>query len=360
MEQLGEIYDSLDDIKKHYDNKYPDMNKSWMEIVNTLGSGLVNEIKDQLKTEHDFLKQFLGFKFRIVVDNNFVLAQIMGTLRKKGKIEDSFLYHLLLSKSAQIFAPPKLREELISKVHSNISEKDREVALKYASLLTSKISIQDAQWSQDWKKAKQKIGNTDEDDVPYLALAFDIESHGIISNDKVFQLQDDCKVWSYKDAGRIITSYHSGVMAFTLAGSILELLGYLASVIFKIIRDIILDFLAVLKLVANGVINSISKIPPQLLWIMAGLGIVAALSSEDFRKKGQDFLEKIDETISTAIVRIKELITSILEYLNKFIDVVEPVASPTFEFLGFLMVHFIDMQKELDNFKQPYSEKKKS
>lgn len=142
MEQLHE---SLDDIKNHYENRYPDLNKSWMKIVNTVGTGLVNEIKERAEIDNNFIKQFLGFNLRIVVDNNFVLAQIMGTLKKKGKIEDSLLYRLLLSKSMQIFAPHFLKEELFAKIDTEVSAKDKKVAIKYAILLTSKISFKDAQ-----------------------------------------------------------------------------------------------------------------------------------------------------------------------------------------------------------------------
>lgn len=103
---------------------------------------------------------------------------------------------------------------------------------------------------------------------------------------------------------------------------------------------------------AKGVINSISKIPPQLIWILAALGIAALLSSEDLQKKGQNLIKKMNELIADAITRIKEFIVTILEYLNKFIDLIEPISDPTFQFLGFLMVHFMDMQKELSSLDQ--------
>lgn len=238
MEELGAEFESLSDVKKRFQTNHPEFYESWKELVKTTGIGLINEIKDKLKIEHGFLKQMLDFKFRLVVDNNFVFAQIKGSLKKKQQIEKSFIYELLLSKSVQIFAPSKLQEELLNKINTVLGGDDRELALEYAALITSKIQIKDAQWVEDWKNANRFIGETDPDDVPYLALAFDVESHGLLSSDKVFHLQGERKVWTYGDTGRIVTNYHSGMLAITMAGSTIYLLCYLLAMIGKIIWDI--------------------------------------------------------------------------------------------------------------------------
>jgi predicted nucleic acid-binding protein len=348
MEQQGEAYESLNEIKRRFESKYPEFDSSWKQMIKTAGIGLVNEMKDKLKIEYQFLKQLTDFKFRIIVDNNFVFGQIKGLLKKKGQIEDSFLFKLLLSKSVQMFAPPKLQEELIAKIHSVLKEEDHELALEYASVLTSKLRIQDAEWIDDWKKANQLIGEKDEDDVPYLALAFAVDGHAIISFDKVFQNQGDVKVWEFGEADRIITNYHSGILSFALAGATMNLLVYLISIIGKLIRDIFLDLINLLKQLAKGVITVLSKIPPELLLILTAFGLLAFFTSDELQKKGKDFAITISEMTKKAIAKLREMLKNVGEFLTNLIEFVGPVAIPTLEFLAYLMVQYHEMEKELD------------
>ncbi len=348
MEQFGEAYESLNEVKKHFESKYPEFDSSWRHLIKTAGIGLVNELKEKLKIEYQFLKQLSDFQFRIVVDNNFVFGQIKGLLDKKGQIENSFLFKLLLSKSIQMFAPPKLQEELKDKILSVLNKEDHELALKYAATFTSKLKIQDAKWIDDWKKANRLIGDKDEDDVPYLALAFAVDSHAIVSFDKVFTNQGDVKVWNFGDVDRIITNYHSGIIAFTMAGATMNLLVYLLSLIGKLIRDIFLDLINLLKQLANGVIKAISKIPPELLIILSALGLIALISSDELQKKGKDLALWIKEKIQAAIASLKELIGTIGDLLSSFIEFIGPVAIPTIEFLGYLMAQYTEMEKELE------------
>ncbi|MEP0367341.1 MAG: PIN domain-containing protein [Cyclobacteriaceae bacterium] len=347
MEELGTEFESLSDVKKRFQTNHPEFYETWKKLVKTTGVGLVKEIKDKLKIEYDFLKQLLDFKFRLVVDNNFVFAQIKGSLKRKQQIEKSFIYELLLSNSVQIFAPPKLQEELLDKINSVLEEDDRELALEYAALITSKIQIKDAQWVEDWKNANRFIGETDPDDVPYLALAFDIGSHGILSNDKVFHLQGDRKVWTYGDTGRMVTNYHSGMLAITLAGSTIYLFWYLLAMLGKAIWDIILDLFALLKLVATGAIKAISQIPPQFLILISVLGLAIFLTNDDYQEKGKEFIQKMKALISQVIDQIKAIIKKLVNSLEKLLEVMEPATTPLLEFLGFLLVQFYDMEKEL-------------
>ncbi|MEP4133409.1 MAG: hypothetical protein ABJL71_02250, partial [Cyclobacteriaceae bacterium] len=82
MEELGTEFESLSDVKKRFQTNHPEFYETWKKLVKTTGVGLVKEIKDKLKIEYDFLKQLLDFKFRLVVDNNFVFAQIKGSLKR--------------------------------------------------------------------------------------------------------------------------------------------------------------------------------------------------------------------------------------------------------------------------------------
>lgn len=348
MEQSEEDFESLNEVKKRFESKYPEFESSWKHMIKTSGTGLVNELKEKLKIEYQFLKQLSDFQFRIVVDNNFVFGQIKGLLDKNEKIENSFLFKTLLSKSVQIFAPPKLQEELKSKIYSVLKEEDHELALEYAAIFISKVKIQDAKWIDDWKKANRIIGDKDEDDVPYLALAFAVDSHAIVSFDKVFSTQGDIRVWKFGDVDKMITNYHSGIISFTLAGVTMNLIVYLLSIIGKLIRDIFLDLINFLKQLMKGTIMAISKVPPELLIVLSALGLLALISSDDLQQKGKDISLWIREKTQTTVTRLKKLIRSIGELISSLLELVGQVAIPTIECLGYLMAQYKEMERELE------------
>jgi predicted nucleic acid-binding protein len=255
------------DLSERMKVRFPEFEAGWNKLVREVGPELVNFIQEKINGHRSLLTELAKFKFKFVVDNNFIFGQIKGAIEKNKEIEKSFIYKLLSSWSIQIFAPPKLQEELFDKINLHIAEQNHEKAFGYALMILSRIEIKDAQWVDAWKKANNLIGELDEDDVPYLALALEIESHAIMTFDDVFHRQGDIRVWKHGDADKVITNYNSGFISFVIIERAGVLIGKILAAIFRFIRDSIVDLLELMVAIASGTITVLSKIPWPI-WVL--------------------------------------------------------------------------------------------
>lgn len=71
------------------------------------------------------------------------------------------------------------------------------------------------------------------------------------------------------------------------------------------------------------------------------------LSSDDYQKKSKAFIQKMKNLFSKAIDRIRAIVRMIVNYIKKLLEIIEPATTPLLEFLGFLLIQFYDMEKEL-------------
>jgi predicted nucleic acid-binding protein len=339
-------------IKQGYSERikkrFPEFEKEWKKLVREVGVELVNFLKDRISNEYNFLKELTGFKLKFVIDNNFIFGQIKGSIKKRENIESSFLYKLLKSKSVEIFAPPKLSEELHEKIKEVLDEGDHELALSYALLLLPKITVKDAQWVENWKKANNLIGEVDPDDVSYLALAFEVGSHAIISFDDVFHRQGDIQVWKHSETDKMVTSYNSGFISFCLMGNIGDLLAKLVAVIFRFIRDSIIKLIQLIAEITKGIVVGISKLPPEILIILVTLGI---LFFDDIKKAGKDLIQFIKDKGNEIIAKLKLAVKEILEILQKMLEIGKLGATIAFEFMGFLVDEYNVLNEQIQSLK---------
>jgi predicted nucleic acid-binding protein len=335
-------------FSQRIEKRFPEFEKGWKKLVREVGAEMVNFLKERISNEYDFFKELTSFKLKLVIDNNFIFGQIKGSIKKKESIEKSLLYKLLISKSVEIFAPPRLNEELHDKINKVIDQEDQEVALSYAMILLPRITIKDAQWVDEWKKANRLIGEVDKDDVPYLALALEIGSHAIVSFDDVFHRQGEIQVWKHHETDKIVTSYNSGFISFCLMGNIGDALARLISVVFRFIRDSILKLVEILAQIAKGIVTGIAKLPPAILILLVALGIIFF---EDLKRAGKDLFNFIKEKGSEILARLKVATKEILDIIRKVIEIGKLGATIAFEFLGFLVDEYNGLNNQLENLK---------
>ena len=341
QQQLGEAHKTLQTVSNSFKSKNPNFDRAWRQMIKKDGISLVNELKSTFTISY-LLK---GFHFRLIVDTNYIFGQIKGSIKKSRPIEDSFLFKLLQSKSIYIYAPPKLKEELADKIESVLKEEERVLARQYASMLISRITIQDAPWMDEWKRANQLIGEKDEDDVPFLALALAVDGHAILSNDGIFQKQGDCKVWKFHDTDQIVTSFHSGVLSFAIVGATTELFTFLLSTIYKVIRDLLTELLDLLTNLLQGVTQVISKLPPELA-VPIGICLLIYCSVND---NGKAFVKGVSRAIQGVLLRIKDFVNSMIKNLKLLQDQAATYALPTMEFLGYLLAEYTTLEQEISS-----------
>jgi predicted nucleic acid-binding protein len=336
------------DLSIRIRSRYPEFYKCWKQLVKEVGSGLVNELKKIFSKELGFVKEITSFKLKLIIDNNFILGQILGIIRKNENVDACFLYKILQSSIVEVYAPPKLREELFEKISEVLDQKDHEKAFEHAEILLSKIDVKDAQWIDSWKRANNLIGSVDSDDVPYLALAIEVGGHGIMSFDHVFHKQGDVKVWKHEDTDRVITNYNSGFISICILGKVSAVLGKLVAVIFKIIRDFIIRALRMLFRVMKSIFGQLGKIPVAIWIILVSLGIVFW---EEVKQAGKSFFDMIREKTRELVMLIKNLLRQFQILIKSVWNLVEPGFTTAFEFIAFLYVEYSHLIEEIQTIK---------
>lgn len=342
---------------KRFNERFPEFNQAWDRLVREAGPELVNLLRDKFSMHSSFLQEFKNFRFKMIVDNNFVFAQIKGCIKSKTEIEHSLIYKLLISKVVKIFAPPLLEKELKEKISSLISPENHELAFSYSSIILGNITIKDAQWIDDWKKANTLIGHIDKDDIAYLALALDIESDGIISKDGVFHKQAEIQVWENNNAGKVVTNYNSGFISLVIIDQVGQVLARVVAIIFKFLRDILTQLVVLIAKITEGVIKTIVQIPPPILFALAALGIAFW---EQIATYGKDIWKFLKEKANEILAKLKEVIRELSEILFKVFELAKLGGTVALEFLGFLIDEYSWMSEQVFNISLTDSQKQES
>ena len=343
MTEENEILNFQNQFATSLNNKFPTFEKKWDEIVKTLGNNFVGKIRERFKEELKLFKEISQFRFSIVIDNNFIFGQIKNVVEKNKNIENSFIYKLVNSNYINVHAPHKLKEELFDKL-TTVLKVNNKLAKEYANQLIEKITIEDAPWIDEWKKASNLIGKIDKDDVPYLALAFQNESHSIISFDKIFKNYNSFKSWNIPETDKIITSYNSGFISFCFIGasmSIIELLWKTIISIFKIIGELLLEIInSIGLLIAGAFKHFIDTVPPWFSLSILAISVGTAIFSEDFRKVGKDILIKTGNIAKKIIIKIEDFLKWLIDVVKEFWEIFKPIGITGFELFGYFTFEY--------------------
>jgi len=343
--------DFKQEIAQRLENKFSNFEGEWKKIVQTLGPEFVNCFKDKFKDETGYFKEVSKFKLIIVIDNNFIFGQLKGLLKKKESIENTFLYKLSNSSLSEVYAPPKIQEELFRIIDREISENQISEAKMLAEKLLNIINIKEAFWVEDWKKAHRTIGHIDKEDTPYFALAFNLKSHGIISFDKHFLQQGEIKIWNLETTGKIISNYNEGFISFCCMAGIFEIttmIYHLIVMVFKFIGELFVEILQALILIGGGVINMLSKVPYQIYIILLGILLIGLAVSEEVREKCEKLLTHLGDGLINVIEKIGEIVRKIVEFLKNTWEAFKPYGITSLEITGYLLMNYQIMVEEVE------------
>lgn len=311
-------YNNTEDYIKRLGHHLPIFNEFMNDIKNKISPFIIDFLRVQSKDISN-MNKILDFKLKLVIDNNILFSVINGLIKGSKKIESSLFYNLANNEIADFYAPPFLKEEIFEKIDQKIDLNKKKKAYDYAQILLDKIKIKEAFWVSDWIKASKTIGHKDQDDIPYLALYFDLNGHGIMSNDDVFlKYQNDAKTWSLNDTSKIISQFDKGIISIFCIGNIPNFVTYIGEIlncfvisIFDIIKDLLNIFTGVLK---EGIVF-LSKLPSELFILFGGIIFTAYLYSKDFKQKVNDIFQYITKYIKEVIQRLKEWLTKLYNFL---------------------------------------------
>ncbi len=317
-------------IKKELKKDIPQLEYLTQEIQESFATILISHIQKRPKTGLPFWDKLFNFQLNIVIDNNILYATIYGLIKGNKNLDSCFFHQLAIHPSVNFYAPHFIQKEIKAKINAKFKEEDQPKALTFAETLLSAITIKDAQWIDDWQKAKKKIGHIDLDDVPYLALCFDINSHGIMSNDKIFTKgQNDFKVWNIQETGELTNEYSEGIISYFLLNQYPNLI----SIVYNHVRSFfiaILETVSFVSKIAMGImehgVTYLAKINPKYALLFAGLLGIAYTTIDGVKevtnnglKKIQTFLAKLIENLKVFYQKIKNFTLQIIEMITPYI-----------------------------------------
>ena len=130
---------------------------------------------------------------RFILDANILISALIKNSITRRIIIDSFF---------NFFTPEYTFEEIekylgyISKKNSLTIKENKEII----EILSNYINVVEIDYYIfHIDEAYNIIGNIDERDVPYIALALAIKNNGIWTDDDHFQQQNKVKIWKTKD-----------------------------------------------------------------------------------------------------------------------------------------------------------------
>ena len=130
---------------------------------------------------------------KLIIDTNRIIAAL---------IKNSYTRRIILSRKFE-FVTLDFGFSEVKKYKSYILKKTKITEEEFSFIMTSLFSritvIEDNKISKkNYLTAKKIMGEIDEADVPFIALALQIDNKGIWSDDKHFLQQKKVKVWSTK------------------------------------------------------------------------------------------------------------------------------------------------------------------
>jgi predicted nucleic acid-binding protein len=356
MEKLEAYETFLEQMKV----KLPGLDTFMADITTKFGPFIIDFLREQSTGNLKIVERFLNFRLQLVIDNNILFAEIKGLIKGNKEVENCFFYKLALSKSTDFYAPPFLREEILEKVEEKFEEQDRQKAKRFAEKLLETIKIKEAQWVEDWISAKRKIGHRDIDDIPYLALFFDLKGHGIMSNDKIFvEEQSDAKVWSIGEAGKMSAQFDNGMVSFFFIGQVPNIVSQISN-LFNAVALAIVNFIKDITKVFIGIFNEgisfLSKLPVQIYLLFGGLFLFAYLGINEFRQSVNSGLIDMRSFILRLLKMLKIWFEKFIEFIKTVYDIMKPHVQTFGNVLLYLMLNgalIVEQIKEIENIDAP-------
>ncbi|MFH1751834.1 MAG: PIN domain-containing protein [archaeon] len=130
---------------------------------------------------------------KLIVDTNRIIAAL---------IKDSYCRRIILSEKIELFTLGFGVSE-VKKYTNYILKKTKLQETEFNELMNTLLAkmtvFEETDISKkNYFKAKEIMEKIDENDVPFIALALEIENDGIWSDDKHFTEQKKVKVWPTK------------------------------------------------------------------------------------------------------------------------------------------------------------------
>lgn len=332
--ELQHFKNSEWDYFKEY---FADFDRHWTGITKRLGNEFIAYLRSYLQKYQFIFPEGCSFRGELVIDSNIIFSEVRAVIRGKP----SFLTSIISNPFLKLYAPPEILKEVKETIKKDLPKNlNKDKAKKIAQEILSKITILKGQRLDAWIKAYTLIGKRDKKDIPFLGLAFSLETHGVITEDKHFSEQKEVKIWKLGETGRMVSDFSKGSFSFFFLGTglppVLQLCYWLCISFLKLIAEVIKELVSVIAALIKGSIEVLSKIPPLILIGALGITTAILIFSKNAREKVGDFLEKLGEIAIELGRKIKETFSKIIESIKQIIEMLIPFISFVLKGIGYL------------------------
>lgn len=296
-------------------------------MANELTRGVPAELSIYLKDQFEkFLPQFLGgfvkAEMRVVLDASSAVSEVLAFV-KNG---NSMLISLAKEPFLRLYAPheivPEVEKALLGIARKRKMDAERLLNAWRVNLLPV-ISLQKTESLGAWFRSMFIMAKRDVKDVPYVALSFDFQMHGVVSRDLDILDQPQVRTWRLSRIREVVTVMKKGSLMFVASSEILYPI-FLAVFKFAItflraVFHICADVASAIGQVIKGAVTEIKKRPD---WAKLAIAFAAVLAIQDERVR--QGLRSIGKTIADFLESLINAIHSVIQLLAPLIEI--PIA----------------------------------
>lgn len=299
------------------------IDKSLEDIVSSIPSRLFHYLRLYFQNNLAYvLDKDVEIDLKLIIDTSSILSELISFV-KTGK---SVLYEVAQDAFISLYAPSKLIAEVEEKIHE-IARKNK---LDQNSLIQAwqiyfrpRIIVYDTRNLLDLLLGFFVVGKRDIEDVPFVALTFSLKAHGIVTRDKDIIEQPVVRTWRIGNVKKLITIFKKGSFSFFVSAQflvpLLRTIFQIGVAILRSLFDLAVKAIQFFTGLIKGLIKEVAKLPDWVK-ILLGIGLVAMLANEKFRKTALEFLQKIGKSIATFLTQMYNLVKDLVEKIAPYIE----------------------------------------
>lgn len=303
---------------------FQEIDRSVEGILKDIPPQLLNHLKRYFEQN---ISSFIGGSFklelRLVVDSSSVISNLIS-FAKKGQ---SILHKLIKEPFLRLYAPSTLKEE----VEKNIPEISKKKKLDKLLLMKTwrmdilpKITVLDPADFKAMFKGFLVVGMRDVTDVPFVALHFQLGTHGVITKDKDIIEQPVVRTWRIRRVGGLITVFKKGAFSFFIYSKVLPNVLYavfkIGVAVLRIVFEILAKIIQFFTNLAIGAVRAISKLP-DWAQLLVGIAAIVLILEERTRNLAVEFLKRVGEAIFKFASEVYTAIKTLLETLAPLVQI---------------------------------------
>ncbi|MHA2300127.1 MAG: PIN domain-containing protein [Candidatus Thorarchaeota archaeon] len=191
-----------------------DCKEYWNDAIRFLGPDLEEHLRMFLSEFGSILSSSTGFKIRVVVDTNVVISEMRRLMSGKAP----FLSKLTCSPFLETISPSEMIQELTEKIRElHKSPEEQKSAFEHARTIVKGIQVVRGFQVNTKIRAAALMEEKDPEDVVFVQIAMERDTHGVITKDKHFLNLEGIKQWELGEVGRVLTEVNRGALTLWVA-----------------------------------------------------------------------------------------------------------------------------------------------